>query len=211
MKAQWSLYQHYNKSLFRSKMPTLFIHWGWWGSTGYCAVKVKQARRKRASRQYTPQGAVDTTCHQGVLLHQQPFVCTLTWGHSCFALWIWETARQGVLPPAHTAPEWCLQWSWTCQTWPGRTQGVSWFYLHHLERVKVAVRRKLYRRGNQKGLLALSCTCLSFSSPHSYSLHNWEIKHARFNCPHSLWSPSFASYLCKVQTLWSSCSSWICL
>lgn len=65
---------------------------------------------------------------------------------------------------------------------------MSWFYLHHLERVRVAVRHKLYRRGNQKGLPVLSCTCLSFSSSHSYSLHNWEIKHAHFNCPYSLWS-----------------------
>lgn len=65
---------------------------------------------------------------------------------------------------------------------------MSWFYLHHLERVRVAVRHKLYRRGNQKGLLALSCTCFSFSSSHSYSLHNWKIKHARFNSPHPLWS-----------------------
>lgn len=63
----------------------LFFSWGWWGSTGYCAVKFKQARR---NRQYTLQGAVDTTCQQGVLLYQQPFVYTLTWGHSCFALWI---------------------------------------------------------------------------------------------------------------------------
>lgn len=62
---------------------------------------------------------------------------TLTWGHRCSALWIWGSAWRRSRLPAHTAPGWCLQWSWTCQTWPGRT--LSWCYFHHLEGKKGSV------------------------------------------------------------------------
>lgn len=57
----------------------------------------------------------------------------LTWGHSCSALWIWGSAWRRSRPPADTAPVWCLRWSWTCQTWPGRTLGMSWCCFHHLK------------------------------------------------------------------------------
>lgn len=103
--------------------------------------------------------AVVHACHQRPLLHQQKisshsdtFTCRylnwcshakfsvlwhlhahkLTWGHSCSALWIWGSAWQGDRLPARTAPVWFLRWNWTCQTWPGRTVGVSWCCFHHL-------------------------------------------------------------------------------
>lgn len=61
------------------------------------------------------------------------YMHTLTWGHSCSAPWIWESAWQRSRLPADIAPVWCLQWNWTCQTWPGRILRMSCCCFHHLK------------------------------------------------------------------------------
>lgn len=76
----------------------------------------------------------DTCTTDTVMLNSllsNTYVHRLTWGHSCSALWISRSAWQRSRLPADIAPIWCLQWNWTCQTWPGRTQGTSYF--HHLK------------------------------------------------------------------------------
>lgn len=100
-----------------------------------------------ASRHFT-HSDTDTCTTDTVMLNSllsNTYVHRLTWGHSCSALWIWGSAWQRSRLPAGIAPVWCLQWNWTCQTWPGRTQGMSYF--HHLKGNGFTIKLPVTRTG----------------------------------------------------------------